>query len=140
MPSGVFTRTKEHKANIAKAMRGENNPAKRPEVREKLSKAMQGKFSGSKSRTWKGGVSQGYKRKSNPEYQKALLVRTTYCEICGVEEEQLTRKLSYDHYHKTGNFRGWLCANCNRGIGLLNDDPELLEKAVRYLKEHAKSE
>ena len=40
---------------------------------------------------------------------------------------------SVDHCHKTGKVRGVLCRQCNTGIGQLNDDPKLLQKAVRYL-------
>lgn len=38
-----------------------------------------------------------------------------------------------DHDHDTGKIRGILCGNCNVGIGLLKDDPDLLKKAARYL-------
>ena len=115
-------------------MFGENNPAKRPEVRKKLSESMMGRFAKEKNHKWKGGVSEAYKRKNDPEHQKAIKLRVYECEICGVEEEKLARKLSYDHCHKTGKFRGWLCSNCNRGIGLLKDDVELLKKAVKYIE------
>lgn len=39
-----------------------------------------------------------------------------------------------DHCHDTGVIRGVICSTCNRGIGLLNDDLKLLEKAMEYLK------
>ena len=38
-----------------------------------------------------------------------------------------------DHCHETGNFRGWICRNCNQGIGKLGDDVEGLVKALNYL-------
>lgn len=38
-----------------------------------------------------------------------------------------------DHDHKTENFRGWLCHNCNRGLGTFNDDVELLRRAIKYI-------
>jgi hypothetical protein len=40
-----------------------------------------------------------------------------------------------DHNHKTHTFRGWLCHQCNRGLGALNDDIERLKSAIRYLEE-----
>jgi hypothetical protein len=30
--------------------------------------------------------------------------------------------------------RGYLCNNCNRGIGLLKDDVEVMKKAIEYLE------
>lgn len=38
-----------------------------------------------------------------------------------------------DHCHRTGVFRGWLCGRCNRGLGLLGDTHEALERAAAYL-------
>ncbi len=35
---------------------------------------------------------------------------------------------------ETGEIRGLLCDNCNRGLGLLGDDLESLEAATKYLK------
>jgi len=40
------------------------------------------------------------------------------------------------HCHTTGKIRGVLCPNCNRGIGMLGDTAEAVQKAVNYLKEN----
>jgi Recombination endonuclease VII len=50
------------------------------------------------------------------------------CECC---EKRIATHL--DHDHKTGRFRGWLCGNCNRGIGQLGDDIHGLQRAMGYL-------
>jgi hypothetical protein len=42
--------------------------------------------------------------------------------------------LAIDHDHVTGDIRGLLCHACNVALGLLNDDPELLEAAAGYLR------
>ncbi len=39
-----------------------------------------------------------------------------------------------DHDHTTNEFRGWLCHQCNRGLGFFKDDVERLERAIRYLQ------
>ncbi|WP_434976453.1 endonuclease VII domain-containing protein [Streptomyces puniciscabiei] len=39
-----------------------------------------------------------------------------------------------DHCHKTGRVRGVLCFNCNSGLGLLRDDPEVVRRAAAYLE------
>lgn len=51
------------------------------------------------------------------------------CAIC----DELCADLHVDHCHDTGVVRGLLCGSCNRGIGLLRDDPGILMNAVNYL-------
>ena len=55
------------------------------------------------------------------------------CAICSEPEEKFSW-LCIDHDHTTGRIRGLLCPNCNRGIGLLKDSSELLQKAQHYLE------
>jgi hypothetical protein len=52
-----------------------------------------------------------------------------HCQLCG--KECNTR---LDHCHDTLKFRGWLCQACNAALGLLKDDVEMLERAIKYLK------
>jgi hypothetical protein len=56
----------------------------------------------------------------------------TNCECCG--DARGAAKLHYDHDHRSGIFRGWLCGNCNRGIGQLGDTIGGLEAALIYLR------
>lgn len=56
------------------------------------------------------------------------------CESCGTPVFLLWGSLHLDHCHITGAFRGWLCSQCNTGIGLLGDNLEGVSKAVKYLK------
>ena len=41
--------------------------------------------------------------------------------------------MQFDHDHTTDTFRGWLCKQCNVGIGQLGDDLEGVMRAVKYL-------
>jgi len=54
------------------------------------------------------------------------------CAICRRE----LAEARIDHDHITGSVRGLLCQNCNAGIGMLQDDPDILRAAVVYL-DHA---
>jgi hypothetical protein len=56
------------------------------------------------------------------------------CAICDRPENKMNTKLSVDHSHESGNVRGLLCSNCNRGLGFFKDSPELLVKAATYVK------
>lgn len=52
------------------------------------------------------------------------------CEVCGNGG-----KIVFDHCHTSNKFRGWLCNPCNIALGMLEDDPERLEKLLVYLRQ-----
>jgi len=61
------------------------------------------------------------------------------CDICGLQETAVVygtvKTLALDHCHSTGKVRGLLCQNCNTGLGKFKDDIDLLQSAIKYLKE-----
>lgn len=73
-------------------------------------------------------------------YQEMVEGQGDTCAICGTTEKGSARGRvrywSVDHDHTTGEIRKLLCQKCNTILGLANDDPLLLEKAIVYLKEH----
>jgi hypothetical protein len=71
------------------------------------------------------------------EYNQMLIKQNKCCAICGTDKPTGKWKVfAVDHDHKTGKVRELLCNECNRGIGLLKDDPELLKKASNYIIKH----
>jgi hypothetical protein len=56
------------------------------------------------------------------------------CECCG-NPPHGKQSLHLDHDHAANTFRGWLCMNCNHGIGKLGDDYDGVLRALRYLGE-----
>jgi len=61
------------------------------------------------------------------------------CPICLKNEEELkgtggnASVWVVDHDHTTDSFRGHLCHNCNRGIGVFQDNIDRLNRAIDYL-------
>lgn len=41
-----------------------------------------------------------------------------------------------DHCHSTGKVRSLLCARCNKGLGLFDDETEKVKAAYEYLVFH----
>jgi len=52
------------------------------------------------------------------------------CAIC----DRIPDMLVLDHDHATGAFRGYLCRECNLGLGKLGDNLESILKVVAYLR------
>ena len=75
------------------------------------------------------------------KYEEILISQDGGCAICNKKEDTFLplhnhrKSLAVDHNKLTGKIRGILCENCNRGIGLLNHDIKLLEKAIEYLNQ-----
>lgn len=68
------------------------------------------------------------------EYKNLLVKQNNCCKICSNHESNFKNQLAVDHCHKTKEIRGLLCYNCNRAIGLLKDDVQILQNAIKYLK------
>ena len=62
-------------------------------------------------------------KKENP------MPKNSECAACG----RLDR-LFCDHDHATKKFRGWICRQCNAGMGLLGDSEAGLRRALQYLE------
>lgn len=69
-------------------------------------------------------------------YKKLFEEQGGVCAICSTPENGRYSNLSIDHNHDTNEIRGLLCNNCNRGIGLLKDNPKLMRKAANYVETH----
>lgn len=69
------------------------------------------------------------------KYQEMLDSQNGVCAICKTKPnfDKLKKRFAIDHCHTTGKVRGLLCDPCNRGIGFLRDDPNILLSATEYL-------
>lgn len=72
------------------------------------------------------------------DYYTLLNKQGGCCALCKTKQNGVSGKRrdwnwSVDHCHKTGKVRGLLCNQCNRGLGMLGDDVESIQKALDYL-------
>jgi len=86
------------------------------------------KNTGEKHHNWKGGTDTRYLRKIAPR------PKPDRCEVCSELGSSFKKGLQYDHCHKTGKFRGWLCSNCNTALGLTKDSKNILSSLIKYLE------
>ena len=68
-------------------------------------------------------------------FDRLLAVQGGGCAICGTDVPGGTGAFHVDHCHTTGTVRRLLCSNCNTGLGLFRDNPDLLSSATNYLLE-----
>jgi|GEM_PF-1636305 len=68
------------------------------------------------------------------EYKKRLKKQNNKCAICKLPSNLFNKELFIDHCHLTGKFRGFLCGNCNLGIGYFKDRKKLMLSAIKYLE------
>lgn len=68
-------------------------------------------------------------------FNEMLAEQNGCCAICGKAQER-DREMNVDHCHKTGEVRKLLCDKCNMAVGLFNDDPTIISKAMEYLNAH----
>ena len=98
------------------------------ETKRKISKSRTG-YVKEKSSNWKGGISLNQKEYQNKRKEKkAGRKKPEQCELCGS-----LGQICFDHDHKTGEFRGWICHRCNIVLGLVKDNSELLLVMIKYI-------
>ena len=69
------------------------------------------------------------------------------CPICQRNIKEIGRKGQprmqmwvLDHCHDTETFRGWVCSNCNTGLGAFKDNVKRITKAKNYLEDHIRKQ
>ena len=70
------------------------------------------------------------KYKCEEELLQELFEKTGgQCTICKSEDN-----LVVDHCHTTQDVRGLICGNCNKALGFVKDNPEVLRNMINYLE------
>ena len=84
-------------------------------------------------------ASRKYKLKRDygltPEKYDLMLEAQGYkCAMCGTDKPGGKGRFAVDHCHSTMKVRGLLCTLCNLGLGAFQDDTDLMQKAIAYVK------
>ncbi len=87
---------------------------------------------------------KGFELKKNfnitlEQYNEILAKQNFVCAICEEKEKTVhhvtgrLKSLAVDHDHVTGKIRGLLCQRCNRVLGKVRDNTDLLDKMKEYI-------
>ena len=72
---------------------------------------------------------------SADEADEILQAQNGRCAICSTPAPARLASMHLDHDHATGQIRGFLCIDCNHGLGKLRDSADLLLRALVYLRQ-----
>jgi len=114
--------------------------AARPEVRERR-RAQQREYRkkpGAREKRTLAAYRSTLKTKYGLSLEDFEAMRTEQQNRCAVCLHELLPGMGthVDHDHDTGKVRALLCHNCNVGLGLFSDSPEVLKAAIIYLERH----
>lgn len=77
---------------------------------------------------------------SPEDYTAKLEDQGGVCYICRKPEVSTwkgkVKHLAVDHCHKSGKIRDLLCVKCNKALGLVDDNIDLLKECIKYLQKH----
>ena len=69
------------------------------------------------------------------QFDQMLKDQNNRCAICGKKFSKINLP-NIDHNHKTQKIRALLCKRCNVAMGLLEEDPTLLDKTKLYITKY----
>ena len=87
-----------------------------------------------RSREWNRLKATGFTSK---DFEETLANQGGRCAICGTDDPGKTNWQA-DHNHITKQKRGILCQKCNTGLGLLQDNIDILCSAIEYLRRYSR--
>mgnify|MGYP001605679604 CR=1 FL=1 len=87
----------------------------------------------------KGQIPHNFKGGNSIQYKRRHSNVPEQCEVCGAFGGETKKHICYDHNHKTGEFRGWLCQRCNTALGMVKDNSDTLRALANYLEKSKKN-
>ena len=71
------------------------------------------------------------------QYNEMFQKQKGCCAICFSHNSNLKQGLCIDHCHKSEKVRKLLCNKCNQALGLFNEDINIMQTAIEYIKKHS---
>ena len=86
-------------------------------------------------RKWKKPIPSKLKNDFIKKNPRPKIGDSFFCPICQRIKPVLNRtSVVIDHNHKTGEIRGYVCLQCNTGMGNLRDEVGILKRAILWIK------
>jgi transcription elongation factor Elf1 len=106
---------------------------------EKNQKSIRGKVSRRgecrECRSWKKPMSQKARKEFEITSSPPPIGKPFHCPICNrTIIRQYKNDVVLDHLHNTGKIRGWICRMCNNSMGMMEDDVNILKRAIKWLQ------
>jgi hypothetical protein len=110
---------------------------------EKNQKSIAGKISRRgecrNCRKWKKAIPSKKRSEYEELYPRPQIGKAFDCPVC---EKSIIRQFHndvvLDHEHLSGKIRGWICRQCNSSIGMMDEDIEVLKRAIKWIEGNLK--
>jgi len=111
---------------------------------EKNQKSIAGKVSRRgecrECRKWKKSIPSKAKKEYEKHHPVPPIGEPFTCPVCrNTIIRQFKNDVVLDHDHKTGEIRGYICRMCNNSMGMMEDDINILKRAIKWLQGTLKS-
>lgn len=86
-------------------------------------------------RKWKKPIPLKMRFEYEGNYPRPPIGEPFTCPICQKTFiRQFINDVTLDHSHKTGEIRGWICRQCNSSIGMMEEDVNILKRAIKWIE------
>ena len=86
-------------------------------------------------RKWKRPIPEKAREEFEKTNPQPPMGKPFHCPICGrTIIRQYKNDVVLDHFHDTGEVRGWICRMCNNSMGMMEDDVNILKRAIKWLQ------
>lgn len=86
-------------------------------------------------RKWKKAIPSKAKIDYEKLHPRPVIGEPFKCPVCEKTIiKQFSNDVVLDHSHTDGRIRGWICRQCNSSIGMMDEDTNILGRAIQWIK------